>query len=459
MDEISDHRITLREAFWVWVRVAIQSFGGPAGQIAVMHRIIVDEKKWISEQRFLHALNYCMLLPGPEAQQLATYIGWLMHGTRGGILAGTLFILPGAIAILLLSLVYATWGHTPFIAALFFGLKPAVIAIVIQAIVRIGKRILVNRTMFVIAATAFVSIYFFSIPFPLLIGSGALTGYIGGRLYPKQFSPSLNHKSSSTSQSIADSNDTHPHHDVSMTHHLRRSLSVSIVCLTLWFAPLVVIAYSLGTDSVFSALGAFFSKAAVVTFGGAYSVLAYVAQQAVQHFHWLSPTEMLDGLALAETTPGPLIMVVQFVGFMAAYRNPGPLPPLLAGTLGSVITTWVTFVPCFYFVFLGAPYIERLRANRSLGHALSAITASVVGVILNLTLWFAIHTLFQSYWHINMSWLKFEVPIISSLDWRAAFICIVACCLMFRWKWGTISTLAASVAIGGMLYFVTILKS
>lgn len=437
--------VSWREAFWTWCRVAALSFGGPAGQIAVMHRIIVDEKKWISEERFLHALNYCMLLPGPEAQQLATYIGWLLHRTPGGLLAGTLFILPGFISILLLSIIYTKFGNTAIIAGIFFGLKPAVMAIVVEAVQRIGKRVLKNRTMLTIAVLAFLAIFLCGVPFPALIAVAAVVGFIGGKLAPEQFYVIKGHGSSA-----ATSTATTPAPQPAFSSLLMRSVLVSVVCLTLWFGPLLAVYVMLGPDSVYTQEGIFFSKAAVVTFGGAYSVLAYIAQQAVDKYHWLAPGEMLDGLGLAETTPGPLIMVVQFVGYLGAYRQPGALSPLWAGVWGSILTTWVTFVPCFYWIFLGAPFIERLRGNRLLSSALSSITAAVVGVVLNLAVWFALHTLFREVHSIPWHGLSLELPRWSSLDLRTTAIAGLAFVLMFYLKWGAARTLAASALTGAM---------
>jgi len=392
--------ITFREAFWTWCRVALLSFGGPTGQIAVMHRILVEEKKWISEHRFLHALNYCMLLPGPEAQQLATYIGWLLHGTRGGLTAGTLFILPGFVAILVLSIIYAEFQQTVLITALFFGLKPAVMAIVVEAVLRIGKRVLKNGVMLAIAAAAFVAIFFFEAPFPLIIATAGLIGFVGGAYWPDLFHVIKGHAEA----------DGPPEHVVDRAAVNRqvsvmRTILIANVWLVLWFLPLAVVTLVFGPQSIFVTEGTFFSKAAVVTFGGAYAVLPYISQEAVYRYGWLKPAEMLDGLGMAETTPGPLIMVVQFVGFMGAYRNPGELSPLAAGVLGSIITVWVTFVPCFLYIFAGAPYIERLRGNKWLSCALSAITAAVVGVVLNLAIWFAIHTLFLQVTEQRIDWL------------------------------------------------------
>lgn len=448
---ICSRTVEFREACWTWARVAALSFGGPAGQIAVMHRIIVDEKKWISEERFLHALNYCMLLPGPEAQQLATYIGWLMHRTRGGLIAGTLFILPGMVAILALSILYAEYQEATAVQAIFFGLKPAVMAIVCEAVLRIGRRVQKNGAMVLVAVASFIGIFFCGIPFPALILCAALIGYIGGRVAPQRFVVIKGHAGAAGGHADA------PIEAALHTVHpsWRRSLRVAALCLTLWFGPLVVLWLSFGPESVFVQEGLFFSKAAVVTFGGAYSVLAYIAQQAVERFGWLQPGEMLDGLGMAETTPGPLIMVVQFVGFMGAYRNPGPFDPLTAGILGSLITTWVTFVPCFFWIFLGAPYIERLRGNRNLTAALSTVTAAVVGVVANLAAWFALHTLFGSVATRTFSGMRLLVPDVATIDVRAAGLAAFAMLLTFYWKLEMTGTLASCAAAGAILYYFT----
>ncbi len=455
---------TLSEATRTWAKVAALSFGGPAGQIAVMHRILVDEKKWISEDRFIHALNFCMLLPGPEAQQLATYIGWLMHGLRGGLIAGGLFILPGAVAILVLSLIYGEYQQTVAIQALFFGLKPAIMAIVFEAVVRIGKRVLKNSTMYAIAAASFIAIFFFDIPFPLLVLAAGIIGYIGGRVAPARFIVLKGHGGSDSSGSISDL------HLAPAAPSWSRSLKVSVVCLTLWFGPLLALYAWLGPDSVYLQQGLFFSKAACVTFGGAYALLAYVQQEAVNTFHWVLAPEMLDGLGMAETTPGPLIMVVQFVAYLGAYRHPGPLSPIAAGILGSAITTWVTFVPCFYWIFLGAPYIERMRGNRQLTAALSTITAAVVGVVLNLAVWFALHTLFekveaQRYPLLTLNfpsptdgpWIatlnfKLETPLWSTISGGSCVIAVLAMLLTFRFQKGMVLTLSACAALGVIWY-------
>jgi chromate transporter len=448
-----NHGVTLREALWTWMRVAALSFGGPAGQIAVMHRILVEEKRWISEERFLHALNYCMLLPGPEAQQLATYIGWLMHRTLGGIIAGGLFVLPGAIAIMALSYVYAAWGNVPIVVALFFGLKAAVLAIVVEAVFRIGGRALRNQVLIGLAAAAFVGIFFFSVPFPIIIFGAALIGFIGGRMGLAAFQGGNGHGSDKAKGNvpIVDSllGEDLPEH---VRPSVLRALQVSAVWLALWLVPVAAMLWTLGSGNVFSQIAVFFSKMAMVTFGGAYAVLAYVAQQAVEHYGWLKPGEMLDGLGMAETTPGPLIMVLQFVGFMAAFRDPGSLSPMLAGTLGGLLATWVTFMPCFLWIFLGAPFVEKLRGNKALNAALSAITAAVVGVVLNLALWFAIHTVFRQTIPVRAFPLSFDAPNLWSVDAWALVLSVAAAVAIFRFKVGMIQTLAASCATGIILY-------
>jgi chromate transporter len=445
----ASHGISFGEAFRVWLRVALLSFGGPAGQIAVMHRILVEEKNWISESRFLHALNYCMLLPGPEAQQLATYIGWLLHRTAGGIMAGGLFILPGVIAIMGLSYIYAAFGHVGFIEALFFGLKAAVLAIVIQAVVRVGKRALRNRIMIGIAASAFIAIFFFSVPFPVIIIAAGLIGYAGAKSGRPEFAAVAhgggNGKAAAVDSMLGDELPDHVRPSVS------RALRVSAVWLLLWLVPVGTLLIAFGEANVFSQIALFFSKMAMVTFGGAYAVLAYVAQQAVEHYHWVQPREMLDGLGMAETTPGPLIMVLQFVGFMAAYRDPGTLPPMLAATLGGLLATWVTFTPCFLWIFLGAPFIETLRGNRGLAGALTAITAAVVGVILNLSVWFALHTVFRETSPVRSFGLSFDMPVLSSVDFPALIVAIAAATAIFRFNVGLLTVLAGSCAAGVLL--------
>ncbi|MFK4506976.1 chromate efflux transporter [Bradyrhizobium daqingense] len=439
------HGVSFGEAFRVWLRVACLSFGGPAGQIAVMHRILVEEKKWISEGRFLHALNYCMLLPGPEAQQLATYVGWLMHRTAGGLMAGGLFILPGIIAIMGLSYVYAAFGNVSFVEALFFGLKAAVLAIVVEAVVRVGKRALKNRIMIALAAIAFVAIFFFAVPFPIIIIAAGMIGYIGARQGRPEFAPPGHGPGGGSAVIDSMLGDGMPDH---VKPDAGRAIRVGALWLALWLVPVAVLLLMLGQASVFSQIALFFSKMALVTFGGAYAVLAYVAQQAVEHYHWLKPHEMLDGLGMAETTPGPLIMVLQFVGFMAAYRDPSGLSPMLAATLGGLLATWVTFTPCFLWIFVGAPYIERLRGNRGLAGALGAITAAVVGVILNLSIWFALHTLFRETVPVHAFPLNFDRPVLSSVDVPALVLAIAAATAIFRFKLGMLTVLAASCAAG-----------
>ncbi len=454
----TSHGVTLTEAFWVWLRVAALSFGGPAGQIAVMHRIIVDEKRWIGEGRFLHALSYCTLLPGPEAQQLAIYIGWLMHRTRGGIMAGGLFVLPGIFAIMALSYVYAGWGHVGVVAALFFGLKSAVLAVVLQAVVRVGSRALRNRAMLGIAAAAFIAIFFGGVPFPLIILAAGLLGWLGTRAGSSLFQVGGGH-GSGQGKGLAEADsllgEEIPEHAQATVAGVRRAAGVWLV---LWLVPVAALLLALGTDNTFSRIALFFSKMAVVTFGGAYAVLAYVAQQAVEHYGWLRPGEMLDGLGMAETTPGPLIMVTQFVGFMAAYRDPGALHPMLAGTFGGLLTTWVTFTPCFLWIFLGAPFIERLRGNKALSGALAAITAAVVGVILNLAVWFALHTWFHETRPLRAMGFSFDSPVLASLDAWALALSAAALVAVFRFRIGMIPTLLACSVAGIALHVIGIAR-
>ncbi|MCC6152911.1 MAG: chromate efflux transporter [Candidatus Hydrogenedentes bacterium] len=428
---------TFQEATRTWAYIGLNSFGGPAGQIAVMHRVLVDEKKWISEERFLHALNYCMLLPGPEAQQLATYVGWLLHGARGGIVAGTLFVIPGIVAILALSILYAGFQQVTIVQSLFWGLKAAVLAVVVEAVLRIGKRALKSRFHYVTAGFAFIGIFFFEAPFPMIVAAAAIVGLVHNRFN----GPTKTANNGEPSVSVE--------HQTPRVPALRRSLLVLAIWVPLWFGPVAFAALVLGRESVYFPLGTFFSKAAMVTFGGAYSVLAYVAQQAVNTYGWLKPGEMLDGLAMAETTPGPLIMVVQFVGFMAAFRDSGGLPPIVAGTLASLLTTWVTFAPCFLWIFLGAPYIEALRGNKQINAALSTITAAVVGVVLNLSIWFTIHTIFKTVDEAHFLGARLLVP-----DWRTADLWVIALAsaamiATFRFHVGVMKVLAAC-AIGGI---------
>lgn len=448
---ISDHGIPFSEALRTWVKVGLLSFGGPAGQIAVMHRILVDEKKWISESRFLHALNYCMLLPGPEAQQLATYIGWLLHRTLGGVMAGTLFVIPGIIAIMALSVIYAAYGHVGFVSALFFGLKAAVLAIVLQAVHRIGTKALKNRVMVAIAALAFLAIFVVNVPFPLIILAAGLLGFVGGRRGWSPFLLQVGHGGGKSAVVDAVLEHDIPDH---ARPNLGRSLRVSAIWLLLWLVPVVALYVALGGSNVFTQIAVFFSKMAVVTFGGAYAVLAYVAQEAVGHYHWLQQGEMLDGLGMAETTPGPLIMVLQFVGFMAAFRDPGSLSPMTAGVLGGLLATWVTFTPCFLWIFLGAPFIEVLRGNKALAAALATITAAVVGVVLNLAIWFALHTLFAKAEPTRFlgGFISLDIPVPASLNGWSLALSLAAALAIFRFKAGMITTLAVCSAAGVALY-------
>ena len=447
------HEIPFGEAVKVWARVAALSFGGPAGQIAVMHRILVEEKRWIGEERFLHALNYCMLLPGPEAQQLATYIGWLLHKTKGGIVAGALFVLPGFLAIMVLSWLYALYGNLGAIEALFVGLKAAVLAIVFHAVRRIGGKALRNSAMVLIAAGAFVAIFFLAVPFPFIVLAAALIGYAGGRSGLRAFEAGDGHDPIGTAR-VADRDtalgDRIPAH---ARPGLGWSARVSAVFLILWLAPVAVLLIAM-PDSVYADVATFFSKMAVVTFGGAYAVLAYVAQEAVENYGWLRPGEMLDGLGMAETTPGPLIMVTQFVGFMAAARDAGGLDPLVAGTLAAVLTTWVTFVPCFLWIFLGAPFAERMRGNVALSSAMTAITAAVVGVVLNLAVWFALHTVFAEVVEFRAAPLRFDLPVLSSVSLPALFLTIAALIAVFRFKAGPLTVIAGAGAAGMFLWLV-----
>lgn len=440
--------VPLSEAVKVWARVAALSFGGPAGQIAVMHRIVVDEKRWIGEHRFLHALNYCMLLPGPEAHQLAIYIGWLLNKTRGGMIAGLLFVLPGFVSILALSYIYVLFGDVTVIEGMFFGLKCAVLAVVVQAVLRIGSRALKNRVMVAFAAAAFVAIFFLHMPFPLIVIGAGVIGYFGGRTGVAAFKVGGGHRPGSGK--ILEDRDSVLGEEIPLhaRPNLAWSMKTSGALAALWLLPVAVLLLMLGPDNVFSKIGVFFSQMAVVTFGGAYAVLAYVAQEAVQQFGWLRPGEMLDGLGMAETTPGPLIMVTQFVGFLAGYRDAGALNPLTAATLAAILTTWVTFLPSFLWIFAGAPFIERMRGNMALTGAMSAITAAVVGVILNLAVWFGLHVLFAEVRTISVGRLFLEVPVVSSIAWPSLALTVLAALAIFRLKLSVITTLLVSAGLG-----------
>ncbi|HEX4653253.1 MAG TPA: chromate efflux transporter [Candidatus Udaeobacter sp.] len=409
------------EALRFWLKLGFISFGGPSGQIAIMHSELVERRKWIDEARFLHALNFCMLLPGPEATQLAIYVGWLLHRIRGGVVAGTLFVLPSIFVLWGLSYVYVAYGSVSWVAAIFYGLKPAVLAIVAAAVIRIGRRALRTVVMWLIALAAFVAIYFFRVPFPAIIISAGALGFVASKISDRLIPINDGAMAASTSSL----------HVTPPT--IGRGLLICAIWISIWWAPIVLAGISLGTQHTIFREGVFFSKAALVTFGGAYAVLPYVSQQAVENYHWLAPGQMLDGLGLAETTPGPLIMVLQFVGFVGAWNQPGNLTPLVAATFGALITTWVTFVPCFLWIFLGAPYIERLRGYKSLTAALSMVTAAVVGVILNLAIWFGLHVIF---------------PQSGKLDWFAVVVCAVAFFGMLRWKWNIIAVVIGSGLLG-----------
>jgi chromate transporter len=435
--------VSLAEAARVWARIGMLGFGGPAGQIALMHRELVERRRWISEERFLHALNYCMLLPGPEAQQLATYIGWLLHRARGGLVAGVLFVLPGVVAILALSLLYVGFRHAPPIEALFFGLKAAVLAIVVEAVVRLGRRALASALLAGVAALAFVAIFLFGVPFPLVVAGAAAVGLLGGSRFSVRAADVSKRASAETLVDVLERRGELAHTRPSRA----RAARVLVASAIAWAAPVGLVAL-LCPGSVLLDEALFFSQAALVTFGGAYAVLAYVAQQAVERYAWLSAGEMVDGLGLAETTPGPLIMVVQFVAFVGAHRSPGPLAPLAAGVLGSLLTTWVTFVPCFLWIFLGAPYIERLRASVPLRAALSAITAAVVGVVLNLSVWFSLHTLFARVHAKHFGPVRLLVPEWATLSLPSLVLGAAALVAMLRFKVPMIWTLAASAALG-----------
>ena len=434
--------IPLGEATRAWFAISLQTFGGPAGQIAVMQHKLVDEKRWIGQRRFLHALNYCMLLPGPEAQQLAIYTGWLLNGTAGGLIAGTLFVLPGMVALLGLTILYLAAGSTAVVAGLFAGLAPAVIAIVVQAVYRLGRRALTHRVLAVLAVASFLALAVFGVPFPLVIVAAGLLGWTTSRWVPALRTLQAHGSDDGPPPLISDD----------ALHHAlpsgRRTAGIVAFGLVVWFLPVLLAGAILGRDSVYVDQGLFFSGAAVITFGGAYAVLAYVAQQAVEVYGWLAPGEMVHGLALAETTPGPLVMVTQWVGGVAAYRDPGPLDPWVGMLVGSLLTTWVTFVPCFLFILLGAPYVERLRHNTHLTAALSGITAAVVGVIASLAVYFSLHTLFDATHAIDTGPLHLEVPVLDSWDPLAFALTAVALALLFGRSWTPLRTLGVCAALG-----------
>jgi len=433
-NHISVRHPSFAQACRFWLKFGFISFGGPTAQIALLHGELVERKKWISESRFLHALNFCMLLPGPEAHQLAIYIGWLLHKIRGGVIAGTLFVLPAAIFLWSLTWAYAVYGKITWVAAIFFGVKAAVMAIVAEAVIRIGSKALKNEVMWSLAVLAFVAIFFLKVPFPLVVLTAGLIGLVGGKFWKDKFLVFGQNKSGTKDQEIVLSDEMEsPAHT---KPSLPRAIKVSAIWLTLWWAPVLLTGLWRGWNDTVFREGLFFSKAAVVTLGGAYAVLQYVAQNAVEHFHWLQPGQMLDGLGLAETKPGPLIMVLQFVGFMGGWNVPGSSAPLLAATLGALISTWTTFTPCFLYVFLGGPYSERLRGNAHLTTALSAITAAVVGVVMNLAVWFGMHIL---------------LPKNEPFNWFAAVVGVLVFFGMWKWKWGIIPVIIGA-GILGLLY-------
>lgn len=422
--------IPFAEALAVWWRIGLLSFGGPAGQIALMHRMIVEEKKWLDESRFLHALNYCMLLPGPEAQQLATYVGWLLHGVKGGLVAGILFILPGAAMILALSWAYVLLGDVSIVAGLLFGLKAAVLAIVFQAMIRLSQRALKTSIAGFLAVGGFLALFVFDVAFPLVVLGAAIIGWA--------FASKINAKTAEPE-------------DILTTDIRPGTKRAAFICAALWLLSVVGLIALFGDSSVWAQISLFFSKLAVVTFGGAYAVLAYVAQQAVELYGWLEPGEMLDGLGLAETTPGPLILVTQFVGFLAGFREATGMHPLLGATLAALLTTWVTFLPCFVWIFAGAPYVEKLRGMPRLSAALSAVTAAVVGVIANLALWFALNYLFANNFTWEAAGISVLLPELSSFETGAWVLTAVAFVCMFALRLGLFSLLGL-LCLGGMLW-------
>ena len=419
-------QVSFSEALRVWFKIGCIGFGGPAGQIALMHRVLVDEKKWVDEGRFLHALNFCMLLPGPEAQKLATYVGWLLHGTRGGLVAGILFVLPGALVMLAVSLLYVLGRGLPVVEGALFGIKAAVLVIVVEALIRIGRRALKSRLLVGLAAAAFIGIFFLDLPFPLIVAVAGLIGFL-----------STQRHAAVAAQPVAG--------------RWRRAAAAAAAGLALWWAPVALVALMLGPQHVLVDIGLFFSKLAVVSFGGAYALLAYMAQEAVEAYRWMSAPEMVDGLGLAETLPGPLIKVTQFVGFLAAYRDPLPFSPVTAAVLGSALTTWVTFVPPMLLIFAGAPFIEQLRSNQRLSGALSAITAAVVGVILNLTVWFVLHVLFAQVEEVRAGPLRWYAFDLETLDLRAFALALLAGVLMLRLHRGLVETVAVMALLGVLL--------
>jgi chromate transporter len=436
-----------RTACLYWLKLGFVNFGGPAGQIAIMHDDLVDRKRWISNERFLHALNYCMLLPGPEAQQLAIYIGWLLNGGLGGVVAGVFFVLPAFFLILGLSWTYVVHGDISWVAAIFYGLESAVIAIVVAAVLRVGSKALKNPFLVLVAAAAFVAIFLVKVPFPLIVVGAGLVGFLGFRVHPSLFPPAGQTSNGRDEALIGDAETT----AASKSAGGRRTIRVLVTGLLVWWGPLLLVLALRGSDDTLSKEALFFSQTAMVTFGGAYAVLAYINQAAVGHFGWLEPGQMVTGLGLAESTPGPLIMVTEFVGFLGAYRFPGGLDPVVAGTLGAIVTVWATFAPCFLWIFLGAPYIERLRGNRSLNAALSSVTAAVVGVILNLAVTFTLAALFDSVRSGSLAMFTVPVPRLDSIDLFGLGLAAAAFVAFWRLKVNVV-WVVAGCAVAGLLY-------
>ena len=429
----SRQELSLWQAIRIWAQIGVLSFGGPTAQIALMHRVIVDERKWLTEQQFLNALGFCMLLPGPEAMQLATYAGWRLHGVIGGLAAGLLFVIPGALVVLALSMVYAAYGNVPFVEAVFFGIKAAVLVIVVEALLRIAKRALKKFEHWLIAAMSFVAIFFLALPFPVIVFLAAAWGFFR----------------------LAVHDDDNDHGQPPIAASFAGTLRTIALWLAIWILPLAALFVIFGSGHVLSELGLFFSKLAVVTFGGAYAVLAYMGQDAVQHYQWLTAGQMMDGLGLAETTPGPLILVTEFVGYMAAYQH-GTGAPLAMGLAGAAVALWATFAPCFLWIFTGAPYIDWINAQPRLKGALSAITASVVGVILNLAIWFGLHVFFKDVSLQDLGWVKLWTPDILTLDWRVVALAIVSGYLLLVRHWGIAAVLGVASALALVIKFASI---
>jgi chromate transporter len=439
------HGVPFREAARFWVKLGFINFGGPTGQIAIMHDEIVERRRWITNGRFLHALNYCMLLPGPEAQQLAIYVGWLLHRVKGGIVAGVAFVLPSFFVMLALSWLYAVHGRVTLVSATLSGLAAAVIGIVASATLRIGRKALANALMVSVAVVAFISIFLLHVPFPLIVLGAAAIGIVGARIAPGQFEVGVG-RELEKNERVAVRDDVPG--DAHTRPSLRRSVTVLIVGMAVWLIPISAVALWRGSGDTLTDMGWFFSKAALITFGGAYAVLSYVNVAAVVQYGWLLPGQMVVGLGLAETTPGPLIMVLEFVGFVGAYRNPDGLPPIAAGVLGAAVVTWATFAPCFLWIFLGAPYIERLRGNRRMAAALETVTAAVVGVIANLAVTFAAHTLFDRVRDIRTIGGSIPAPVWSSIDVFALVVAAVSFIGLWRFRWKILPVIAASAVAG-----------